>query len=418
MRILTVTNVYPPDYIGGYELHCAQAVDGLRRLGHHVEVLTVESDTPEPDPLVHRVLRWHRPPPPTPGPIWKSRKLLTYLANHRAAQRITARTRPDLAMCWSPARVGLGCLAPACAAGVPAVLFADDWSLVAEWRLLNGGQPSARGDGRRISSTVLRAPLRHIARPLRFSHLVAVSQFVERSYQALGFPTGGTSVIHQGARFRPSDLSSLPEGEPETLIFVGRLERIKGVHLAIEVLQRLHRDHGHTNATLTIVGRASSEDSSYREEVDAQVRSAGLTDHVTFAGSRSASEVFRMLPRHRVLLFTSLWEEPGPATTIEALGHGVPVVTTDVGGMPEYVRDGVDGLVVPRDQPAKMAAAVARLLGDAGLWRRFRVAGWEQVTTHFSDDRFVHQVDDVLRRVCATARWPPPSPTGHSSQNA
>jgi glycogen synthase len=405
VRVLTLTNVYPPDYIGGYELHCAQAVDGLRRLGHHVEVLTVESDMAEPDPLVHRVLRWHRPPPPNPGAVWKGGKLLTYLRNHRAAQRVTARARPDLAMCWSPARVGLACLAPACAAGVPSVLFADDWSLVAEWRLLNGNQASSHGNGRR-RSRVLRSPLRRIARPLHFSHLVAVSEFVKRTYRELGFPTPASSVIHQGARFRPPELSSLPEGDPDTLIFVGRLERIKGVHLAVDVLDRLHRDHGRTGATLTIVGRTSSEDSSYRAELDDQIRSAGLTDHVAFAGSRPTEQVFKMLPRHRVLLFTSLWEEPGPATTIEALGHGVPVVSTDVGGMPEYVRDGVDGFVVPRDQPAEMAAAAARILGDGELWRRFRRAGSERVSTHFSDDRFVGEVEDLLQRVQSERRAP------------
>jgi glycosyltransferase involved in cell wall biosynthesis len=99
------------------------------------------------------------------------------------------------------------------------------------------------------------------------------------------------------------------------------------------------------------------------------------------------------------MLMTSLWEEPGAATQLEAMGHGVPVVATDVGGTPEYVRDGAEGFVVQRDRPDKMAAAVARLLEDHDLWRRFRTAGWERVAGHLSEERYLADVDELLTRV-------------------
>lgn len=406
MRILTVTNVYPPDYIGGYELQCKQTVDGLRRRGHHVEVLTVESDMDEPDPLVHRVLRWHEPPPPTPGVRWESRRVRTYLGNYRAARRVTDQVRPDLVMGWAPLRIGLHCMAPASARGKPAVLFAGDWSIAEEWQLLNRWAARAWADRPSFSSTLLRWPLRRLGRPLRFDHLVLVSQYLRGSYQALHFPTGGMSVIQQGARFTLPDLATLPEGDPDTLIYLGRIERVKGVHLAIEVLRRLRDDHGRSDARLTIVGGASAEDSSYQRELENQVESSGLDDRVTFAGKRSPAEVAEMMPRHRVMLMTSQWEEPGAATPIEAMGHGVPVVATDVGGTPEYVRDGVEGFVVPRDRPDKMAAAVARLLEDRDLWRRFRTAGRERVAGYLNEERYVGDVDELLTRVRAAEASP------------
>ena len=406
MRILAVSNVYPPDYIGGYELQCKQTVEGLRRLGHHVEVLTVESDMREPDPLVHRVLRWHEPPPPTMNPRWEARRVRTYLANYRAARRVTNQVRPDLVMGWAPLRIGLHCLAPGCARGAPAVLFAGDWSIAEEWRLLDRWAARAWADRPPFASTLLRWPLRRLARSVRFDHLVFVSQYLRGSYQALRFPTGGMSVINQGARFDVPDLTTLPEGDPDTLIYLGRIEPVKGVHLAIDVVRRLHENHGRPEARLTIVGGASADATSYQQELEEQVRSAGLTDHVTFAGKRSPAEVAEMMRRHRVMLLTSLWEEPGPATPLEAMGNGVPVVTTDAGGTPEYVRDGAEGFVVPRDRPDRMASAAARLLEDPALWSRFRTAGWERVAGHFSEERYVRDVDELLTRVHEQAASP------------
>jgi glycosyltransferase involved in cell wall biosynthesis len=248
---------------------------------------------------------------------------------------------------------------------------------------------------------LVRAPLRRMGRPLRFDQLVLVSQYMKGSYQALRFPTGGMSVINQGARFTPPDLATLPEADPDSLLYFGRIERVKGVHLAIDVLRRLHDEHGRTGARLTIVGGPSPEDTSYPRELEQQVESLGLTEHVTFAGKRTPAELFEMLPQHRVMLSTSLWEEPGPATPIEAMGHGVPVVTTDAGGIPEYVRDGAEGFVVPRDGPERMAAAVARLLEDPDLWRRLRTAGWERVVGHLSEERFLRDVDELFSRVRA-----------------
>lgn len=401
MRILAVSNVYPPAYGGGYELQCKQTVEGLRRRGHHVEVLTVASDIDEPDPLVHRVLRHHEPEPGSTDVRWEARRVRTYIANHRAAQRVTDQVRPDLVMGWAPLRIGLHCLAPACGRGNPAVLFAGDWSIAEEWRLLDRWAARAWADRPPLSSTLVRWPLRRLARPVRFDHLVFVSQYLRGSYQALRFPTGGTSVIYQGARFTIPDLATLPEGEPDTLVYLGRLERVKGVHLAIDVLRRLRDDHGRAETRLTIVGGPTADDTSYQRELEDQVRSLGLTDRVTFAGKLTPAEVAETMPRHRVMLMTSQWEEPGAHTPIDAMGHGVPVVATDVGGTPEYVRDGAEGLVVPRDRPDRMAAATARLLEDHELWGRFRTAGWERVSGYLNEERYIGDVDELLTRVWA-----------------
>src|SRR3954471_8860223 len=62
MKILVINNLYPPHYVGGYELHCEQVTEGLRARGHEIQVLTSDftSDRPDvPQPHVHRALRIH-----------------------------------------------------------------------------------------------------------------------------------------------------------------------------------------------------------------------------------------------------------------------------------------------------------------------------------------------------------------------
>jgi glycosyltransferase involved in cell wall biosynthesis len=401
MKILTISNVYPPDFYGGYELHCEQTVLGLRERGHQVEVLTARSRMSEPDPHVLRLLR--HAVRPGAGPRWTTARLVAaelaaFLHNERVAQRVLKNSRPDLVMCWGVERVGLGPVLPAARAGVPVAYFVDDWSIAQEWLLLTRRSSRAEPSASRLRG-LASAPLRRRGRHLVLEHVDFVADFMRRTYLDLGIPMPHTTVIHQGVRFPQPGLDHLPAPEGNRIIYVGRLVQQKGPHLAIEVLRLLRQRHGFGDVRLTMVGAADPGDPGYRQRLDQLVQEYGLTGAVEFMGGRLPAEIFDLLPCHRLMLFTSIWEEPGPASPLEAMGHGVPVVSSDVGGMPEYIRDGIDGLLVPRDAPDDMAAAAARLLRDQVLWERVRRAGWEQVRSYFSAERFITEVEAFLQVV-------------------
>jgi glycosyltransferase involved in cell wall biosynthesis len=87
-----------------------------------------------------------------------------------------------------------------------------------------------------------------------------------------------------------------------------------------------------------------------------------------------------------VLVHPARWEGFG-LVLLEAMRAGLPIVATRVGAIPEVVRDGVTGLLVPPDDPAALAQAIARLCADAGAAARMGSAGFERLREEFSPGR-------------------------------
>jgi glycosyltransferase involved in cell wall biosynthesis len=123
----------------------------------------------------------------------------------------------------------------------------------------------------------------------------------------------------------------------------------------------------------------------------------GIADRVVFAGSRD--DVFDLLPAFDVFALSSRYEGL-PIALLEAMASGVPPVATSVGGIPEVIADGRDGLLVPPGDPAALAAALDKLLADAGLRAdlggraRARAADFDLVAA-------VRRTEAVYRRVVA-----------------
>src|SRR3989442_10266640 len=88
-----------------------------------------------------------------------------------------------------------------------------------------------------------------------------------------------------------------------------------------------------------------------------------------------------------------------PNVLVEAMASGVPVVTTDVSGIPEVVAHERTGLVVPPDDPAATAQALLRIHRDAALARRVAEAARAPVRTRFHGDRVIAAVDSLLQMV-------------------
>jgi len=175
--------------------------------------------------------------------------------------------------------------------------------------------------------------------------------------------------------------SALPEVLPpaheprdaEHLVFgiVGRLTHWKGQHIFLEAFARAFPDGGHE---AVLVGAALFGEEAYAGELEALAARLGIADRVRFRGFQD--DVWAELAGVDVLVHASVIPEPFGQVVQEGMALGLPVIAADAGGPADFVERDVSGMLVPRDDPQALAAAMLRVADDVELRRRLgRAAG-------------------------------------------
>jgi glycosyltransferase involved in cell wall biosynthesis len=171
------------------------------------------------------------------------------------------------------------------------------------------------------------------------------------------------------------DVASQPraaaDAEPATLLFVGTLSRRKGVAELAAAAGELRRQVP-DGWSLVVVGGAAEVGEDEATQMREALAAQGLADAAV--GPRSAAQVRELMAAASVLVLPSHWEGQ-PITILEAMASGLPVVSTTVGAIPDVVRDGVDGLLVPPGDVPALTTALRRLVEQPQLRRRLGESG-------------------------------------------
>jgi len=204
-------------------------------------------------------------------------------------------------------------------------------------------------------------------------------------------------------RFMPREMPcDRPPGTPLVIGTVKTLAPKYGIDLLLRAHARLlHTSTRQVAPRLLIVGHGPQ-----RAELQALAMSLGSAAQVDFAGAVPHAEVPGWLRRIDVFVAASrLDSESFGVAVLEASACALPVVVSDVGGLPEVVVQGQTGVVVPREDDAALAAALVPLLADAALRQRLGAAGREHVRQHFEWETCVDRMLALYGAVCAaTAR--------------
>jgi glycosyltransferase involved in cell wall biosynthesis len=146
-----------------------------------------------------------------------------------------------------------------------------------------------------------------------------------------------------------------------------------------------------------------------RAELEAQVARLGLAQHVTFLGLVSRTDLSALLARTDVVVLPSYWEGL-PVSLIEALSAGKAIVASRVGGNPELVADGVNGLLVPPGDAPALAQALLSLFSDPERVRRMGQASRERFAAgEFAPAAVAAQHLAAYQRAIAARRLPAPA---------
>jgi glycosyltransferase involved in cell wall biosynthesis len=179
--------------------------------------------------------------------------------------------------------------------------------------------------------------------------------------------------------------------EPVRLCVLGSVNGMgsKGQDVAVGAVGRL-AEMG-IDASLNLVGPISDEE--YAERLRQEAERLGVGDRVRLAGeSRAIDEV---IADTDIVLMCSRIEALG-LVPAEALVRGRPVIAARTGGLPEVVRDGVTGLLVPPDDPAALGEAVAQMVGSPEATREMIVRGGEDVIERFDIERSLELIQDEV----------------------
>jgi glycosyltransferase involved in cell wall biosynthesis len=147
-------------------------------------------------------------------------------------------------------------------------------------------------------------------------------------------------------------------------------------------------------------------DGGYRPECERLAYSLGLGESVTFLGALNTQAMVDFYSTLDVFVLASTALEGLPLVILEAAAAGVPVVTTDVGGSKEAIRDGQEGLVVPPGNVDRLAEAMIRLASDEPLRKRLGAAARERVLSEFTAERMTDRVLEIYNQVLEGARPP------------
>jgi len=383
MHVMVCYSIYPPIQAGGAELIVSYLAEGLVQRGHRVTVVSTCGPQMEPYPTENRngvevirffpknrywlferegrggldKLRWHL------RDAWNR-------ASGRRLREIMREARPDIVHSHGVEGFSPALWRSAKSLRIPVVHTAHDYYMICPRAMLLTRRlaictaPSLACRSR--SSWYLRCAS-------DIDLFCSPSQFLLDKHRAAGLPSKHSAVVPNGIPIQARDPKAINRDAGRTLrlLFAGRLTAEKGVRVIIEAMRRVPRD---VPVALTIAGKGTLED---------EVRAAAAADsRITFAGYISGDGKVNAFTDADVLLLPSLWYENAPVVVLEAAAYGLPVIGSNLGAIPEFVRDGVNGLLFEPGNPESLAGAIMSLASNRTLLESLAGGGAPLIAKH------------------------------------
>lgn len=410
MRLLFVSNLYPPLERGGYEQNCQEVAVRLEKRGHHVSVLTSNygvNGQPLNDPGVYRLLHLQADIHHYKPLDFFLKRPVLLRANARALRSTIDRVKPDLAVIfgmWNLTR-RVPQWAENWMRGRVAYYISATWPSDPDIHLEYWNLPA-----RRAWTEVLKRPFRALALQqlaregyppnLEFEHAVCVSHYVRNVLINAGCLSKHAGVIYNG--LDPDNwlkYARQVDTQPSAalrLVYTGSLDQIKGVHTALEALALLKQRGLIDRVHLTIIGSGHPD---YTARLHGLVDQHELHDHVRFAGRIPRDALPETLPEYDVFLFTSCGPEAMARTAMEAMAAGLMVIGAETGGQVEMLRHLHNALTFRAEDAAGLADRIAQALHDPDLRGRLARAGQQTVLDQFTLERMVDNIESWLEGI-------------------
>jgi glycogen(starch) synthase len=420
MKILVVTNLYPPHHAGTFDLRCEAIVNNLKLRGHQIRVLTSTHGmmVAQAGGEVERRLTLNGV---HDHPLVTSYNELKQLEthNHEVLRDSLQEFAPEVVVIFSLAGISKSFLFSLRHCGVPTVFdVADHWMTLEVrndpwlrwWNhpATNLARKALEFSGQRNSLDNL-APTRLMKgydrmpelytdepRPnslnaFRFDRIYFASPALKESGEAAGFQVGHADVIHPGVATQ-SFIAEVKPGSAalEKFLIVSPLHKRSGVLTAIKALQQLRQSQ--IKASLSIYGKG---DSNYIAELRSFIALKQLpVEFLTTSNQvRDLPAVYR---RHDALLYTSEEAEPFSLTVLEAMAAGLPVIGTALGGTRDLLRHGENAFTYLPGDAYELATRIQELQLSPALRTQMAETAQAEVLAQFNETNVTDRIEAFL----------------------
>lgn len=370
-RILVITNIFPPQELGGYGRTMLDFSTLLAERGHEVRVLTSDTsylgEITIEEPHVARDLelfgRWKNG---IAESFPEDEALPISIRDGEIVIAHIDQFQPDLVLLGNMDFIGWHIIQEVEKREIPMI-----------HRL---GNKSPGYDPRFI-------PDHHYYR------LATCSGWLRDEIWRNGYRLPKIDVVYPSGKVHHYFRENLPELPNELRIaFAGIVQQYKGPQILLKALFVL-RELG-IPFTATFAGTTTNEE--FYNSLVSLVESAGMSDNIHFVGFLDRDQLRDMFWEHTVYVQPSIFEEPFGISHVEAMASGVTTVTSGTGGSKEIVTDGISGLHFKTEDAASLAEQLRYLYENPTEMDRLRRAGQEKVMKRFDNIRSVDRLEEIF----------------------
>jgi glycosyltransferase involved in cell wall biosynthesis len=423
MRILIVSNLYPPFFMGGYELGCQDVVDGLRKRGHAVTVFTSTYgvDKAVQDGPVYRIFSPRYPLRQYKmwKPLYFIPLLLAELTDWRQFLHFYKKVTPDIIYVWNGLGLSYSLLLRIQNLGVPVAFYIfEHWLTKLHEKVTHEGfslyhEPWIGFWMKRETNALMKALKKILGmllsrfgvtvrfRPFPLHHVHYASNMLKEDALKAGLPVDTARVIYYGLNTQEGPFSALAQEPPRggnalptplKLLYVGNLLRSKGPHTLLQACGLL--DARGIDFHLTIVGKKLDE--PYYDELLKITSDLQLGSRIRIELNLGRNALISLYKDHHILIIPSIWREPLGMVFLEGMIAGIPVIHTGVGGSRELVQDGENCLLFQPGNHETLARQIERLAKDRDLYARLSAAGKQTVMERYTLAKMLDEIEEDL----------------------
>jgi ADP-heptose:LPS heptosyltransferase/glycosyltransferase involved in cell wall biosynthesis len=396
MRILVVSNFYPPFHISGNDLGCQDIVQSLISRRHDIKVLTSTHgiEGAQSDNNIHRMLIIDT----KESLDWKD-IFFKELINQTVFKKMCEEFEPEISLFFDLSHISVSLVSQAEERRLPACMYFNNTRFITQeqdqWYKL---WPEGDRGFKILRMLTSRFDLLPPRRPIPGTFSIFATSYLKNMAVQLKKTTTDAAVIPWGIDIKRFPFMATPRQNPSRLLYVGQIQPDKRIESIIEVLPILERETSHHRVTLTLTGDEKSS-ADYVEYLLSFAEKLDVLENLRFTGVIPREEMPVLYRSHDILISPTDSDGFSNRPLLESMSSGTAVVSIATDSNSEILEHETNALIIPEDDPDSWAQQIQRLLENPELMASLRIKARNTVEQKFQLEHSIDSLEIALNEV-------------------